>query len=213
MATIRGGERWSARVQRKTLQDFVEVLYGDIDDIFKDIEESPQHRQNDTEDRLTDEIKIALRRFGYVAEHDPQRGGHVDLTVSDTVKPWTWLGEAKHYGSICDLREGFLQLATRYSNGDPSDNQGGILAYLKRPNAARQMKRWQDSLSSLRLRKLSIAACHRRSGLAFYSMHEHGTSGMPYRVRHMCLMLYFAPADKSGRRSRKTAKRSRRKHN
>jgi hypothetical protein len=139
-----------------------------------------------------------LRQLGYLADHDSKQGGHVDLTVSHFIKPWKWLGEAKHFNNVGNLREGFLQLTTRYSNASPNENQGGVLAYLKRAKAKQQMDKWREEIKTLGLENLVFEECQNRPGIAFFSTHEHETSGMPYRVRHMCVMLHFDPQDKSG---------------
>ncbi len=200
ISRVRGGARLLRRLQTMTFAEFTEVLYADMDVIFRDLEQNREERQNDSEDRLTVEIMVCLRQLGYLAEHDAKSGGHVDLTVAHSLNSFRWLGEAKNFKSVSDLREGFLQLTTRYSVGDPSEDQGGLFAYLRRPDAKTNMDQWRNEIKSLGLKDLKFEDCPSRGPITFYTSHIHESSGVPYRVRHMCLMLHFNPSDRSGRR-------------
>lgn len=199
LGAIRGGDRFLRRAQVDSFESFVDALYDDLDAAIQGLEQNPKERQRDTEDRLTLEIINILKQLGYIAEHDAQSGGHVDITVSHCLKDWSWLGEAKHYDSVGDLRQGFNQLCTRYANGAPGRDHGGLIAYLKRPNAKRCMELWSEELGQMNLRSLQIKDCARRKHLAFISAHEHNGSGLPYKVRHVCVLLHFDPQDGRGK--------------
>lgn len=92
-----------------TYQEFMEQLYDDIDESIYALQASRELRQNDGEDRISQDILIGLSRQGYLATHDGKTGGHVDLTVR--LGDHSWIGEAKKDGNF---QEGFLQLTTRY---------------------------------------------------------------------------------------------------
>jgi len=114
--------------------DFIRVLYEDIDKVIAQIQENPELRQNDTEDRLTIDIVNQLHILGYNASHDTKIGGHVDITVRKN--GFLWLGEAKIYRDNTYLWEGFTQLTTRYSIGDSNQEHGGLLIYIRDEDAS-----------------------------------------------------------------------------
>lgn len=204
LSQIRGGKRFLARYSVLNNVEFVEALYDELDSIIVEIERNRQARQDDSEDRLTLEIVTCLNQLGYLAEHNAQSGGNVDITVSHYLEDFRWLGEAKWFNNVGDMREGMLQLVTRYAIGSPSQDQGGLVGYLKRPNASKCMGDWNKELQTMGLKELQLDDCQRRPQIAFYSRHLHETSGLPYRVRHVCVMLHHDPQDKSGRRSKGT---------
>jgi len=182
--------------------DSISQFYKDMDKVIYQIQENPEVRQNDNEDRLTIEIVGLLRNRDYNADHDLKIGGHVDLTVRR--EGFTWLGEAKIYKDNNYLWEGFLQLTTRYSTGDANQNSGGLLIYVFDEEAKSVMGKWQDYLLHKGLPDYSCRPCEMRS-LAFISSHRHERSGDLFHVRHMPVLLHFAPKDKSGRRRKTTS--------
>ncbi|MEQ9486933.1 NACHT domain-containing protein [Coleofasciculus sp. F4-SAH-05] len=181
--------------------DFIRGFYEDIDKVIYQIQENPELRQNDTEDRLTIDIVNQLRNFGYNASHDTKSGGHVDITVRKN--GFLWLGEAKIYKDNNYLWEGFLQLTTRYSSGDSNQEHGGLLIYIRDEDASSIMEKWQNYLLEKSLADYSFRPCHIRS-LAFISTHRHERSGQAFHVRHIPVMLHFAPKDRSGRRRKES---------
>jgi HEAT repeat protein len=181
--------------------DFIRNLYKDIDKAISQIQENPKQRQEDTEDRLTIDIVNQLRCFGYEASHDSEIGGHVDIVVRKS--NFLWLGEAKKYSDNNYLWEGFLQLTTRYSIGDSNQNHGGLVIYIKNGDASSIMESWQNYLREKSLPDYSFRPCKMKSP-AFISTHKHERSGQPFHVRHMPVMLHFAPKDKSARRRKKS---------
>lgn len=178
---------------------FVECLSEEIDNIFSAFQASPQRRCNDGEDKITDDLVVNLRTAGYDANHDQDSGGHVDITVK--AGSLTWIGEAKIYRNVGAIYEGFLQLTTRYrpASGNFDHNRAGMLIYMTtKPNAKAQMDAWRQYV-----KKKAIPGYHdwdcARNQLAFHSEHTHEVSGLPFQVRHIPLMLYHQPKDKSGR--------------
>lgn len=185
----------------QTYEDFVSVLYKDIDDCIREMEAGRSIRQlnNDSdkrhgENRLTEDFRMFLIGRGYDAKRETDVNGHCDLIVQD--KKYLWLGEAKIHNHYDYLKKGFNQLLTRYSLGVPNANQGGILIYIYNKNAAKVITQWQTHLTNCNLNGFSTNSCNARPQLAFYSTHSHKGSGLPFTVRHMGIVLHFDPQDK-----------------
>ncbi|MEW6491919.1 MAG: HEAT repeat domain-containing protein [Cyanobacteriota bacterium] len=181
--------------------DFIRDFYEDLDKVISNIQENPELRQSDKEDRLTIDIVNQLRILGYEASHDTKIGGHVDLTVRTS--NFLWLGEAKIYRDNSYLWGGFQQLATRYSSGDTNQDQGALLIYIFDEDVSSIMQKWQNYLVEKSLPTYSFKPCKMR-GLAFISTHRHERSGQAFHIRHIPVMLHFAPKDKSGRRRKES---------
>jgi HEAT repeat protein len=182
--------------------DLIRNLYKDIDKVISQIQENPELRQKDTEDRLTIDIVNPLRNLGYDVSHETKIGGHADIVVRKN--DFLWLGEAKIYKDNNNLWEGFQQLLTRYSTGDSNQENSGLLIYIRaQKDASSIMQKWQKYLLGQSLPELSVRPCKMRR-LAFISTHKHERSGQPFHVRHIPVMLHFDPKDKSGR-ARKTS--------
>lgn len=104
-----------------------------------------------------------------------------------------------------DMREGYLQLATRYTpgNGSLSATYGGLVGYLRRENSAKCMSSWMEHFKADVNAQATITPCNRRGPLGFISEHEHSSLGIPFRIWHFCVSLHFDPQDKSGRTAKK----------
>ncbi len=185
-----------SRVLATDYDDFIKILYCDIDRIIYQIEENPELRQDDKEDRLTIDIKNQLCCMGYNASHDSKVGGHADLVVKKG--NFLWIGEAKIHGAYEHLWEGFQQLNTRYSTGDFNQKDGGIFIYIRQKNASSILDKWKTHLVEKKLPNYTCEPCLIRE-LSFFSSHTHEGSGRDFKVRHMPVILYFQPQDKSGR--------------
>ncbi|OEU52310.1 MAG: hypothetical protein BA861_07000 [Desulfobacterales bacterium S3730MH5] len=192
---------FARRALVNTYDDFIDVLYDDLDAIVSFLEENPELRHTDPEDRITVEIIGQLRRQGYDASHDTKHGGHADLLVNKS--HFKWIGEAKIHDSYNYLLQGFQQLTTRYSSGSDYQQAGGLLIYHRGENTKGVMDEWAKRLASESLPGLEVTPCIKRS-LPFFSSHTHEKSGLPFRVRHMPVMLYFNPKDKSARQRQGT---------
>lgn len=189
-------------------EDFVDSVYESIDKVFAKLEENPQHHfpEDVGEDKITNDIANMLVFAGFDARQGQTQGGNIDLTVKGKKSTWSWIGEAKIFKDINSLREGFLQLSTRYRNASPLKTQAGILAYVKRKNAVGCLAEWQTEISNIGLEEFSTAPCRRRGPLAFYTVHKHEASGLPIKVRHIAISLYHLPKDKSGLTAKKYQK-------
>lgn len=171
---------------------FVDCLYEDLDACLNDMQRAPDKRQNDGEDRLTEELIVQLHRQGYDATHDAASGGHVDVTVS--LLGLTWIGEAK---KDKEFLGGFQQLTTRYrpASGDPNHNAGGLIFYLvNTKNPRKKRDAWRDELRGAKLENYSDSECS-RNPFAFYSQHDVEWSGLPFKLRHMVVALCHDPKD------------------
>lgn len=174
-------------------QDFVKTIYSALDSSISYLEDNPGIRQEDSEDRTTIEIVGHLKQRGYDADHDTKINGHVDIVVRNRAG-YKWLGEAKKHTAYPWLHQGFEQLCTRYSRGTQNQNQGGILIYIRTKDAKSVISKWKDHLTShAEWKDLRFEECAEKPGLYFYTEHQHDSSGLPYRVRHMGIVLHHDP--------------------
>lgn len=217
-ANLLGGNGVAARYQQreamsrsKNYVGFVQLLYADLDDIINTFQANPQKRNQDGEDRITEELVSNLGTAGYDASHDTASGGHVDLTVK--LGRHSWIGEAK---KDAKFDEGFKQLSDRYrpASGNFHHNHGGMLLYYcKGADVTTQLDRWRKKLptvtykNGIKFKKLETIDCP-TSEFSFFSRHMHNVTGKYFIVRHMAVGLQFEPSDASGRNVRaKAAKR------
>ncbi|SDO83452.1 hypothetical protein SAMN04488595_102450 [Ralstonia sp. 25mfcol4.1] len=177
----------------ETYDDFIDVLYRDLDRVIGKLQERKQLYHDSTEDPITMYIVDLLDERGYSVAHDTKIGGHVDIVVRGRDPSFLWLCEAKRDKGPEWLAEGFEQLCLRYSNGGHNHRHGGMLVYCQGKFAARIMTNWRRHLVSLvQFEEIDVEDCP-RSPLAFVSEHIHDTSGLSYTVRHMGVALYHNP--------------------
>ncbi|QOJ23589.1 MAG: hypothetical protein HRU78_07955 [Gammaproteobacteria bacterium] len=188
--------RFADFVLANTYDKFLEILHKDLQDCIESIEINPSVRQKDSEDRITEDVIGWLRARGYYASHDEQVGGHCDVVVRVRDKPFMWLGEAKKHSAYEDLQTGFNQLCTRYARGTPNNDNGGLIIYIYNEKATDVIAEWKKRLRNLELEKYYEKECDSRSHLSFYSTHTHQSSGLPYTVKHMGVVLHFKPLDR-----------------
>jgi hypothetical protein len=194
------------RVLATTYEEFLSALSDDLKRVIERIEDNPQSYPDESEDATTQRIADMLWGMQYECFHNLQAGGNVDLTVAMPRRQFKWIAEAKKFSSITGMREGYLQLATRYRPGMDANGvmNGGLIGYVRRPNAAKHMKDWRQAFANLPVAaNNTLSNCERRHTLGFISEHAHQDYGVPLRVWHMCVVLYFAPKDVSGRTAKK----------
>lgn len=192
---IPGLGNFPSRLTVTSYEEFVDVLYKDLECIVNRMEENPELLKDDNEDRLTIDVKNQLCAMGYDADHDTKIGGHVDLIVKKSATNWKWLGEAKIYSSYAYLFEGFLQLTTRYSTGGYNNTQGGMLIYIRTANVQNVMTSWKSHLEQKDdVENLIISECP-INPLSFYSTHSHQRTHLPFKVKHIPFSLHFNPQD------------------
>lgn len=174
--------------------DFVKNIYDELETCIEFMEEDPKVRKGDGEDRLTTDIIHHFKAKGYLATHDEMIGGHSDIVIK--YKKFMWLGEAKIHSDYGYLMKGFQQLCTRYSPGTNNNSNGGLIIYIRTNNASKVIAEWKNRLDNEQLEDYSSSECDTRKGLSFNSTHQHVRSGLPYKVRHMGVVLGFDPKDK-----------------
>lgn len=177
--------------------DFIKILYKDIDKIVFLKQENPELYQKDPENRITIDIVMSLKIMGYNAAHDTKIGGHTDISVKKN--NYTWIGEAKIFEGNSSLWKGFQQLNTRYSTGDFNQKDGGLLIYIRNNNKTGKavIDNWKNFLVSKKLKNYSTEECSDRP-LSFFSKHLHDRSGQIFTVKHIPLLLNFNPQDMTG---------------
>ncbi|WP_065065265.1 hypothetical protein [Paraburkholderia tropica] len=189
--------------------EFIEIFYELLDYAIDRLQENPQHHQEDSEDALTVKLMNLLEMAGLSVTTGTTGGGNKDLTVRGLNPEWSWIGEAKKFNSLTDVREGFLQLTTRYRTANPLYARAGLIAYTLRPRAAQLLKDWMEAApnvaneTAVKLENFRVEECKRRPGLAFNSFHTHVASGLECEIRHVAVVLYHLPEDKSGRTAKK----------
>lgn len=192
--------QWINRRLSKTYDEFLKVLYRDLDRLIADLEDDGNRLQNDTEDRLNSDICRNFRSMGYTATHDTNIRGHVDIVVR--FAEFLWIGEGKKVTGVNNsyLAKGYRQLATRYLKGKPNANEAGLLVYVFGEDAARVMKAWRDKFTQKAQRfsttQVNISQCPKFPEHAFYTAATHTGSGSEFRVRHFAVMIHWDPADK-----------------
>ncbi len=198
-------ENFLRRIAVSTYEEFLDVLYDDLMLAVHRLEQNPQHYIDEHEDATTQRLLDILYGMTYTASHDMQSGGNVDITIEFTQKRLRWIGEAKRFNSVGDMRAGYLQLATRYTPGAGSTTAayGGLIGYLRRKDAAACMNGWKSHFGTQVETTATFEPCARRGELGFVSETSHQVLGIPFRVWHLCIALYFQPLDKSGLASKK----------
>jgi len=182
------------RLMVTSYERFVEVLYEDLDECIRYIEEDPKIRRTDSEDRLTSELIGMLRSRGYDASHDETIGGHSDIVVRHHAQ-YLWVGEAKIHSSYPYLTDGFNQLTTRYLRGTPNADQGALIIYIRNADVASVVAKWNATVQAFGLAAFAQEACPVRKELGFYHTQTHTGSGRPVRVRHIGINQHWNPAE------------------
>lgn len=182
------------RTLANTYEEFIDVLYKDLDQLIQVLQERKQIYYDAKEDEITMYLVDMLKQRQYRVEHDTKIGGHVDIVIRGTYNEFLWLGEAKRDGGSGWLEEGMQQLCTRYSDGTEGRNHGGIIVYVQGKFASRIFQNWRDRLAlTTDFDEIKITDCTRNPSAAFVSTHNHETSGRPYYVRHMSVALFHKP--------------------
>lgn len=190
-------------------EEFVGIVNRAIDLSLRRMAENPELRKDRTEDELTIELIGLLRQLDIDAHHEAKIGGHCDISIRGP-SDYLWLAEAKRDNQGLDwLFKGFQQLNTRYATGLPDHDQGGLILYLYAADMRSRMAAWQGHLGA-NLTEIAFAQCEKNQ-LSFISTHTHERSGLPYKVRHIPLSLYFAPKDKPAQASTKISPKKARK--
>lgn len=176
---------------------FVDQLYDDLTESARDLERHAQTYVKQSEDQITEAVCRALRMLGYVAKHDSSQSGHVDVWVQ--ADKYQWIGEAKIFRAIDNMREGMRQLVTRYT-GAAEERRSALFAYVQKGVTTNKLDSWMVDLSKGgEYKGLSVGGCERRPEVAFVSTHTHATLGLQCEVWHLFISLQHEPRDKSAR--------------
>lgn len=186
---------------KKGYHSWVESLYQDIDQIFNDyFITSSSFRLQDKEDRFNLEIVNHLKSWGYRAGHDTWTNGHPDIYVENPQFKYRWVAESKIHSDYGNNLKGFNQLCTRYTTGLPTESCGAMILITKNVgDVVSVMDKWKTHLDekadNYREKDFKIEL-NEDNPLIFYSSHRHHATGLPYRVKHLPLIIHFAPEDK-----------------
>lgn len=196
---------------RSSYENFIDLLYNDLDCIFSDMIDGTEHLLPMGETGISWHIWSNLRAKNYDAQLDSDKNGNADISV--TQKPFKWIGEAKIFGGKDNygnpyLYGGYEQLTTRYSKGEANATCGGMLIYIK-PRGREETERsvmlnWREYLKgkATEIQDLNFEDCSLNPRCLITSQTHH-VSGYPYKVRHMPICLLHLPNDKSGREAKK----------
>jgi hypothetical protein len=151
-------------------------------------------KQDDDEDGLTVQVCDMLTSSGIKATHNAAIGGHCDVVIEGKYN-FLWLAEAKKHSDYAWLDKGFRQLSTRYSTGNPGQDNGEVLIYCFVQDAKAMLDKWKGELV---VRNSNVTVSKNESGnpLTFQSIHKHECSGLDFYVRHKVVTLYWVPKDK-----------------
>ncbi|WP_339091642.1 hypothetical protein [Variovorax paradoxus] len=192
----------------RTYSEFLARLRADIALAVQELALNPQLFLNESEDATTARLLLVLKGMGYTADHNNAGGGNIDVTVRQIRRGFRWIAEAKKFDDIGSMRDGFVQLSTRYVPGDDNEGScyGGMIGYLRRPNAAECMNDWRSHFAEIeQATNAAVEDCELLGPFGFNSSHTHKESGLPLKLWHVCVRLFHGPEDKSAKRSKKHA--------
>lgn len=188
------------REQPLDYPDFIDVFYADLEDLIGLLEADAKDLMAVSEDFLNRELVRLLNARSYVASHDHDEGGHVDIHVKPGSRRFSWLGEAKRDTGPADYWAGLIQLTERYARGTPGHNCGGLLIYFQKDRCSQRFAEWRQHFEvkgDADLEELSVRDGNGRTGLSFQSefvLKRIGSIAPKYEVRHIAVSLYRAPS-------------------
>ncbi len=177
----------------ETEEVFVDRINREIDSIVDELESSARFTFKELEEELSNRVIALLRRAGYRADAETDNRGHVDIMVRSSQR-WTWLAECKIHGSYEEMREGLRQLLTRYTTG--RSPYGSFLIFIKNKKGGDVVENWRKKLRDEEIEAFK-ADIDDEQRFCFLSLHAHATTGTDYHVRHVGVMLYYSPQDRS----------------
>lgn len=185
------------RLSPLSYEEFIEVLYEDIELAIQALEDDRQLFGNTKmcEDQISSIIFKQLNKEAYDATHDTQIGGHIDALVKCRNNKFRWMAEAKIWKGTQYLTGGMQQLLTRYSNGSESD-AGFLIYFREEDNVSSKMADWRrhiidqsicDHVSS------DKSPSPINTNLQMTSVHEVKPKGKHVKTKHFPVCLYFSP--------------------
>lgn len=187
-----------------TYDQFVDILYRNIDEIVSELLSNSEDFINAEEDYISNSICRSLvdRRFSAVRE--VQENGRADIRVKKG--SFKWIAEAKRATSMTNVREGFLQLLTRYSKGEGNATSGGLFIYIQgeKNKEADFMHKWVNKeLVEQRVVKIMESNPCALKPTCMITTLVHPGSLNVYKLRNMPISFFHNPQDKSGRKAKK----------
>lgn len=199
-------------------QQFLSMLYSDIDFIIKKLNKSKdkyaqgmKDNPKNGEDLINTFICDMLEMRGWIARHDTSVNGHADIVVELLGESYQWIGEGKINNGNTYIYHGFKQLIYRYSTGLDNEHAGGIFIYINKNYKSQLdiLDSWKNYLSNKdeKLPKDSneipyvdvTISNDQQNSLAFYSHHKHPSSGLDYTIRHMVIDFRHQPKEDNKR--------------
>ncbi|NOH19108.1 hypothetical protein [Vibrio cyclitrophicus] len=183
--------------ERKTVstyEEFVKVLKKDLLKAIQDVQHDRHQFQgaNFGEDAISSVLIKCLRFMNYDAEHDTQHGGHCDILVKHQGMRFEWIGEAKLWKGQSYVKGGLEQLLTRYATGTEGESAGGLIVYVKQPDALDKLKTWHAELSGHSSTLLIDPLVEPIRRLHFESLQTAQTSGLEYDMTTFFVSLNHA---------------------
>lgn len=183
------------RLEPESYEEFVSQLRRDLLFAVGKIEGDAKDFMDVGEDRLNREIVRLMSMRFYIASHDHDEGGHVDIHIRSPDGRYSWLAEAKIDKGPAYLTAGMHQLSDRYARGTPDHNQGGFIIYIQRARSAERFAEWRRHFSGLgdQFEELEIFDSDARPGLAFdsrYVLDRIGAGAPKFSVLHIGVTAY-----------------------
>ncbi|MFV5593635.1 hypothetical protein [Acinetobacter junii] len=185
-----------------TYEDFVELIYSEIDEITNDMLTAVEYYWGMTEVQISHNIWLGLKRFWPTAQKDSDNNGNADISI--TLGSFTWIAEAKIWGGPNKygnsyLYGGYTQLTERYSKGQIGATAGAMLIFIKPNNKnhtePKVMENWTSYLSDkLGDQLVSLTPCKMKSSCTF-SVQPHSGTEYKYSVRHIPITFLHLPRD------------------
>lgn len=190
-----------------TYEDFINLLYPQIDEIVSDMISSSEDFANANEDYISNKICSSLNDRKFNAVREARENGNADIRVK--LGSFKWIAEAKRATSITNVREGLLQLLTRYSKGEGNATSGGLFIYIQGTDEREGifMRKWINNElpkihASTVIKIISTTPCSFKP-TCYISNLIHPDSKNDYKLRHMPIGFFHNPKDKSARKSQK----------
>ncbi len=188
-------DQWR-RLSPKSYAEFIDLLHQDLDQLVGMLEADAKDLGDAGEDVISRNLVRLLKARFYVAGHDTDEGGHVDIHVRSPNGSYSWLAEAKLDNGPAYVGSGLKQLTERYARGTAGHNVGAVLIYFQKKRCAERFAEWRTYLDqTLRgdYEDLTIEDCPIKPGLAFHSEYvlpRIGAGAPKYRVRHIAVSLF-----------------------
>ena len=176
----------------QTHQDKLEAVEAAVDWAAVEMVKNRHVKLKHSEDALSIDLVTSLKAMGFQASHDTQYGGHCDIVV-EAKGQFLWIAECKIHSDYDWLLKGFAQLDSRYSTGLPGQDAGELIIYSRNKRADQGMAAWKERLKDARA---DVTFANSDEKLRFRTTHTHELTGAEFRIRHVCIPLYFDPADR-----------------